>query len=65
MNRCKCILGYKVPEGSIEFIDDLFYHFDYVPPMGEKPQLYRVFCVDTQHHVNLDIKHFGKHFKKY
>jgi len=65
MNRCKCILAYKSADEGCEFLSEQFYQFDYVPPMGERQPFYKVFANDGQHHINIDIRNFSKHFKKY
>lgn len=62
MYKCKCIK--KFNDINMNFNENLFYEFEYIPTMAQYPASYRVYH-DMQGFRNFSIIEFKQYFQKY
>jgi hypothetical protein len=61
MSLCKCIQNFIKDEIPL-FVEEKFYEYDYVPSIGERLSIYRVYGDNDRFH-NFSTIDFSKYFK--
>lgn len=62
MYKCKCIK--KFNDSKMDFNENLFYEFEYIPTMAQYPASYRVYNT-VQVFRSFSIIEFKQYFQKY
>jgi hypothetical protein len=62
MYKCKCIKRFNDPQ--VNFTENLFYDFEYIPTMAQYPPSYRVYH-DFRSYHSFSLIEFKQYFQKY
>jgi hypothetical protein len=62
MYKCKCIKKFKDP--MVDFTENYFYEFEYIPTMAQYPPSYRVYT-EVRGFRHFTLIEFKQYFQKY
>ncbi|MBN2613680.1 MAG: hypothetical protein JXB00_19140 [Bacteroidales bacterium] len=63
MIKCKCIKDLAISE-DLKFSNNCFYYYEFVPSMGSRGAIYRIFLESGKFH-NFTFSEFREFFKNF
>jgi hypothetical protein len=63
MIKCKCIKDFGCPD-ELKFDSNKFYEYEFVPSMGDRAAIYRVYSENGKFH-NFSFSEFRAFFKNF